>query len=63
MIQTIRIYTQDIGMEFCMEICAVLLMKRGIGESAELLYLESIKMFREKENYKYLWILETETIR
>ena len=27
--QTVRIYSQDIGMECCIEICAMLIMKSG----------------------------------
>ena len=29
LIQTIRKYSQDMGMEFCIEKCAILMMKSG----------------------------------
>ena len=45
MIQTIRIYSQDIGMEFGIKRCALLIMKSGKKESAE----EYIKTLGEKE--------------
>ena len=57
LIQTIRIYTQDIGMEFGIEKCAMLVMKNGkkeITEGIELPSQEKIRTLGEKENYKYL---------
>ena len=35
LIQTIRIYNQDIGMEFTIEKCAMLIMKSGERETTE----------------------------
>ena len=35
LLQTIRIYNQGMGMEFSIEKCAMLTMKRGKSESAE----------------------------
>ena len=32
LIQTIRIYSQDIVLEFCIEKCALLIMKSGKGK-------------------------------
>ena len=52
LIQTIRIYTQDIGMEFGIEKCAMLVKK--ITEGIELLSQEKIRTLGEKEHYKYL---------
>ena len=55
LIQRIRIYSQDIGMEF--EKCAMLIIKsekRETTEGTELLNQESIRIFEEKENYKLL---------
>ena len=52
-IQTIRIYTQDIGMEFAIGKCALLIIEKGILETTkgiELPNQESIGTFEEKEN-------------
>ena len=65
-IKTIRIYSQDIGIEFRIEKCAVLIMKSGkrqMTEEIELLNQERIRTLGEKENYEYLEILETDTIK
>ena len=61
-----RIYSQDIGIEFGMEKYAVHIMKsrkRQITEGIELPNQDKIRMFGEKENYKYLGILEADTIK
>ena len=59
LIQTIRIYSPDIGMEFGIEKCAKLeIEKRETTEGIELPYHKSIRKCVEKENYKYLRILE-----
>ena len=50
-IQTIRIYRQDTGMEFGIEKCAMIIMKEGKRGTIEGI-----------ENYKYLGIMETDTI-
>ena len=53
-------------MEFGNENCVMFIMKRGKRQSAEgieLLNQESIKHFGEKENYKYLEVLEVDTIQ
>ena len=66
LIRTIRIYSQDKGMELDMEKCAILIVKDGKRESAEGIILpnqESIRMREEKESYKYLGILEADTIK
>ena len=64
--QTIKIYSQDIGMEFGIEKCAMLIMKNGkrqITEGTELPNQERIKTLGEKENHKYFGILEADTIK
>ena len=53
-------------MEFGIEKCAILIMKSGkrqIMEGMELLNQERIRTLREKENYKFLRILEIDTIK
>ena len=55
LIQTRRIYSQDIGMKFGIEKCAMLIIKSGkieVVKGIELPNQESIRS--EKENYKYL---------
>ena len=64
--QTIRIYSQDIGMEFGNEKCAMLIMKSGKRKTAEEIEqsnLERIWWLGEKENYKFFGILEADTIK
>ena len=65
-IQTVRIYSQDIGMKFGIEKCAILGMKSGkrlITEGVELPNQVVIRTLGEKETYKYLGILEADTIK
>ena len=60
LIQTLRIYSQDIGMEFDIEKCAMLVMKsakRYITERVELPNQVIIRTLRIKETNKYLGIL------
>ena len=64
-IYAVRIYSQDIGMEFGIEKCAMLVMKSGkrhITDGMELPNQDKIRKLGEKENYKYLGILEVDTI-
>ena len=63
LIQTIRICIQDIGMELDIEKCSMLTMKIGQSEPAkgkDIPNQKCVKMLVEKENYKYLEILEDE---
>ena len=66
-IQTIRIYSQDIGMEFSIEKYAMLIMKSGKRKTAERRELpnqENIKTLGEKKKiYKHLGILEVDSIK
>ena len=53
-------------MEFSIEKWTMVIMKRRKRESAEGLEIpnqECIRKFGEKENYKYLGILEADTIK
>ena len=66
LIQTVRIYNQDIGMELGIEKCAMLAMKSGkrhMTEGVELPNQVVIRTLGEKETYKYLGILEADTIK
>ena len=66
LIQVVRIYSQEIGMEFSLGKCAMLIMrhrKRHIMEGIELPNQEKTRMLREKETYLYLRILEADSIK
>ena len=55
----VRIYSQDIGMEFSIAKCAMLVMKSGkhLTDGMELPNQEGMRTFGEKETYNYLGIL------
>ena len=62
---THRIYHQDIGMEYEIEKCVMLVMKSGKrhrNDGMELPNQDKIRMHGENETYKYLEILEADTI-
>ena len=66
LIQKIRIYSQDIGMEFGVEKCAKLIMRSGKRQWTEVIALpnqEKISTLEEKEYYKFWGILEEDTIK
>ena len=66
LIQTVRICSRDVGMEFGTEKYAMLILKSGEKKTVEriaLLNQESIKTFGEKESYKYSGIFEADTIK
>ena len=66
LIQTVRIYNQDIDLEFGIEKCAMLVMKSGkryMTEEIELPNQEKIRTLGEKETCKYWEILEDDTIK
>ena len=63
LVQTVRVFSEDIGMEFGIEKCAMLVMERGkIVKSVgiELPDGKVIKSLQEGESYKYLGILEAD---
>ena len=66
LIHAVRIYSQDIGMEFGIEKCAMLVMKSDKQHQTngmELPNQDKIRTLREKETYKYLGILEADTTK
>ena len=66
LILSVRIYSQDIGMEFVIEKYAMLIMisvKQHRMEGIKLSHQDKIRTLREKENYKYLGILDADTIK
>ena len=65
-IHAVRIYSQDIGIEFGIEKCAMLVInsgKRHMTDGMELPNHDRIRTLEEKETYKYLGILEADTIK
>ena len=66
LIQTVRIYSIDIGMEFGKEKCAMQIMKsakRCITDGVKLPNQVVFRTLGEKETYKYLGILEVDAIK
>ena len=66
LIHAVRIYSQDIGMEFGIEKCAMLVMKSAkqhMTDRMELPNHDKIITLGENEIYKYLGILEADTIK
>ena len=65
-IQTVRICSQDIWMESGIEKCAMLKMKNGNRHRMETIEQPNQDKFRtlwKKKTYKYLGILEADTIK
>ena len=66
LIHTVRIYCQDIGMEFGIGKCVPLVMKNGkrlLTGGIVLPNQDKIRTLAENETYKYLGILEANTIK
>ena len=66
LIHAVRIYSQDIGMEFGIEKCSMLVMKsskRHMTDGMELPNHGRIRTLEENETYKYLGIMEADTIK
>ena len=63
LVQTVHVFSEDIGMEFGIEKCATLVMEKGkIVKSVgiELPDGRVMKSLQEGESYKYLGILEAD---
>ena len=61
LVQTVCAFSKDIGMEFGIEKCAMLVMEKGKKVKSvgiELPNSKVIKSLQEGESYKYLGILE-----
>ena len=66
LILAVRIYSQDIRMEFGIEKCAKLVMKSGklhMTDGMELPNHDKIRTLGENKTYKYFGILEADTIK
>ena len=65
-IHWVRIYSQDIRMEFSTEKCAMLVMKSGkqhLTDRMEQPNQDKIRTLTENETHKYLDILDAETTK
>ena len=60
LVRTVYVYSQDIGMSFGLDKCAVLEMKRGRMVGSKGIYLPDGEKMKEVENegYKYLGVLQ-----
>ena len=65
LISTVRIFSDDIGMRFGLQKCASIVLKRGKRVEDEGIHLAEDKMIEDVgiENYKYLGVLEADTIK
>ena len=66
LIHTVIIYSQGIGMEVGIEKCTMIVIKRGkrhLTDGMELPNQDNSRTLAEKETYKYLGILEVDTIK
>ena len=63
LVQTVRVFSEDIGMEFGIERCAMFVMEKGKIVKSVVIELPDgkvIKSLQEGETYKYLGILEAD---
>ena len=66
LILTVGVYSQDIGMEFGIEKCVLLVMKSGkqhLTDGIGLPNQDKMRTLAESETFKYLGILEADTIK
>ena len=66
LIHAVKIYCQDTEIEFGIEKCAQLVMKSGIRhltDGMELSNQDKIRTLGENETYKYLGIIEADTMK
>ena len=67
LINTVRIFSDDIGMEFGLQKCAILVMKRGkMEEGTDDMIMPDggeIKAMNEDSEYRYLGVLESDRVK
>ena len=66
MIHTVRIFSDDIGMQFGLDKCATITLKRGKlarGTPVALLGGEEVQQLEDDAAYKYLGVLEADDIK
>ena len=65
LVQTVRIFSDDIGMKFGLEKCAAMTMKRGKRVHSDGIALPDgtqLRALGEEESYKYLGVLEADHV-
>ena len=65
LIQTVQIFSKDIGMQLGIDKSAILVMKKGKivqSDGTELPNEEVIKSLEEGQSHKYLGVLETDEV-
>ena len=66
LVHTVRVFSSDIGMDFGIEKCTTMVMKRGKLDKSEGIRLPDERIIRgigdDVEGYKYLGVLETNDI-
>ena len=60
---TVRIFTDDIRMEFGLSKCARIVLKRGKFVQSDGIKIPVGESLEEGDNYKYLGVLETDNIK
>ena len=66
LIQTVRVFSHDIGMEFGVEKCEVLTMKKGNMANSDGIALPNktaIKRPKECDSYKYLGVIQVDGMK
>ena len=66
LVQTVRIFSNDIGMEFGIQKCAMVELKRGKmiqSNGIDLPEGQKLKSLEEGEGYRYLGILESDKVK
>ena len=65
LVSTVEVFSQDIGMEFGIKKCGVIIMNRGKVKSTDGIELPSGEKIREieEDGYKYLGILEYDRVK
>ena len=66
LVQTVRVFSKDIGMKFSIEKCSMLVMKRGKKVKSDGIKLPDdtvMKALRDGEGYKYLGILQADDLQ
>ena len=66
LIQTVRVFSKDIGMQFGIEKCSTLVLKRGKRIKSNGIKMPDdkvIKSLKEGEGYKYLGVLQADEVQ
>ena len=65
LVNTVRIFPEDIKMEFGLPKCRMLIMKRGKVVKSEVISMPDGKVMKniKEDGYKYLGILETDGVK